>query len=71
MSFYVFCSGRYVVQNSGDPPEEDMNWTYSDFTPENSYLIKENGTYILYYKGERFLKDPVLEKIPDVPIIEN
>ena len=45
MSFYMFCSGRYVVQNAEEPPKEDMSWTYSDFTPENSYIKKENGKH--------------------------
>ncbi len=71
MSFYVFCSGKYVVQNAEYPPVEDENWTYSDFTTENSYIIKENGVYILYYNDEKFLKDPYLENLPNVPYIEN
>ena len=70
MSFYVFCSGKYVVQNAEEPPEEDMSWTYSDFTPENSYIKKENGAYILYYNGKKLLETNGLEYLPDIPYIE-
>ena len=71
MSFYVFCSGRYVVQNAGEPPEDDMSWTYSDFTSENSYIKLENNTYVLYYNGEKFLENNSLKNLPDVPFIED
>lgn len=71
MSFYVIFSGKYVVQNAEEPPEENMI-NIIDTNAENSYIIKENGYYILYYNGEGLIRSSNLEDLPnDVPYLEN
>ena len=71
MSFYVFCSGRYVIQSYGGPPKEDLI-NIIDSNADNSYIIKENGYYILYYNGEGIMKSSNLKDMPiDVPYLEN
>ena len=71
MSFYVFCSGRYVIQSFGKPPREDL-FNITDCNANNSYIIKENGYYILYYNGEGLIRSSNLKDLPnDVPYLEN
>lgn len=71
MSFYVFCSGRYVIQSSGEPPKEDLA-NIMDGNANNSYIVKENGYYVLYYNGEGLMRSSDLKDLPnDVPYLEN
>ncbi len=74
MFFYIFCSGRYVVQNAGLPPEEEINFESTDFTPENSYITKEKNIYVLHYNNGNVsftVQNPILENLPNVPYIKN
>ena len=74
MSFYIFCSGRYVVQNAGLPPEEEINFESNDFTSENSYITKDKNTYVLHYNNGNVsftVQNPILENLPNVPYIKN
>lgn len=68
MFLYIFISGRYVVQPAYEPPAEDMIDT-PEFTEENSYIVKDGDTYVLYYMGESYARSPDLEHLPKVQVI--
>ena len=68
MFLYIFISGVYVVQPGYEPPIEDFLYT-PEFMEENSYIVKEGDMYVLYYNGESYLRNPNLEELPKVPII--
>lgn len=66
---YVFISGGYVLQPGWHPPEDELrNMRLEDFTPENSYITKKNGTYTLYYNGKSYAIVENLSDFPNVPI---
>lgn len=66
LSLYIFVSSRYVVQPAYEPDIGDF--THPEFTSENSYIIKEDNMYILYYNGKPYSSNPYLNELPDVPI---
>lgn len=66
--FYLYASGRYVIQPAYEPTAEDL--AILEFTTENSYIIKEDNLYILYYNDESYFCNTDVTKLPKVPIIE-
>lgn len=50
--FYVYASGRYVIQPAYEPPIEDI--VTPKFTSENSYIVKDGDFYVLYYNNEPY-----------------
>lgn len=65
---YLFISGVYVIQPAYEPPEEDL--VVPDLNSSNSYIVKEDDIYVLYYEGIPFLKNIDPNVLPDIPIIE-
>ncbi len=71
MSFYVFFSGKYVVQNREEPLENELN-IIGNLTADNSYIKRENGRYVLYYNGKKLIESSDLESLPHkIPYMEN
>lgn len=69
---YIFVSTRYVIQPGYEPPAEDLIpvvTEFSEFTAENSYIIKEGDWYYLYYNDQRYIKTQDIKDLPNVPII--
>ena len=50
--FYLYASGRYVIQPAYEPPIEDI--ATPKFTSENSYIVKDGDFYVLYYNNEPY-----------------
>lgn len=65
---FLGISCRYVVQPAYDAPSEELEMP--EFNNENSYVIKEDGLYKLYYNDELLLKADNLDMMPEVRIIE-
>lgn len=68
---YMFVSSKYVLQPGWKPPANEVrNMDISEFTPENSYIVWEDGKYILYYNNESFLIVEDLNEFKNVPYIK-
>lgn len=65
---YIFISSRYVVQPAYIPPYNEER-IITDFTEDNSYIVKEGDTYILYYNDIPYSSNPYIDELPNVPII--
>jgi hypothetical protein len=50
LACYINLAGVYVIQPAYEPSDEDME-DIVDINEENAYIVEENGTYVLYYKG--------------------
>lgn len=65
---YIFISSRYVMQPAYDTTLTDFLTT--EITSENSYIVKEGNSYVLYYNNEPFLSNSNFEQLPNVPFIK-
>ncbi|MCC8097000.1 MAG: M56 family metallopeptidase [Eubacterium sp.] len=69
--FFAFVSSVYLLQPCYEPPADDLapvTFDEEGLNSEDTYIIEENGSYILYYKGERLLSNPDKSVLPDVPL---
>ena len=67
---YVFVSYNYIVQPGWQPKEEEiMVWETSSFSSKDSYIIFEDGKYILYHNDMPLLAIDNPSNYPNLPII--
>ncbi len=59
---YILISFRFVIQPAYNPPAEAYD--VPAFNNDNSYIIKEDDKYILYYNEQPYLYSDDINKLP-------
>lgn len=65
---FIFNSYKYIILPGYEPPPEELQ--APELNADNSYILKEEDGYNLYYNGKKFLYVADLNIFPDIPIIK-